>query len=283
MSKPPSRRPPARSPRFAARSADAQLLSPREAAALPERLSDLQRVAGLPAVRALFSHRPEAVEKLFLTADLREAAAPLCQALAQRRHPFRVVAAEELAKIAGTPLHGGIVAATRPLAVARFDPLIAAGWAKDGLPLLLLDGVGNPHNLGAIARTMAFFGLRHLVLSDHPAQALPSEAALRVAEGGLDQVALYRAERFSFALKRLHEAGYRVVGTALDAQARPLGHLPRDRPLAFVLGNEELGLPPASGQACDMVVRLPGAGGVQSLNVASTAAILVWELVRAAG
>ena len=63
----------------------------------------------------------------------------------------------------------------------------------DGKPLLILDGIGNPHNLGAIARTAAFFGIERIVLADRPDQALPSDASYRVAEGGLEHLTLYRA------------------------------------------------------------------------------------------
>ncbi|MEI4927341.1 TrmH family RNA methyltransferase, partial [Klebsiella pneumoniae] len=65
-------------------------------------------------------------------------------------------------------------------------------WAQARAPLLVLDGVSNPHNFGAIVRTAAFLGVRHVVLSERPEQAVPSDAAVRVAEGGLEHVVLWR-------------------------------------------------------------------------------------------
>ena len=93
-------------------------------------------------------------------------------------------------RVAGMVLHGGVVAmaAPRPLGIARVADAVA--WAHEGQPLLLLDGIGNSHNLGAIVPTAAFFGVSCIVLSDHPAQALPSHASYRVAEGGLEYFAL---------------------------------------------------------------------------------------------
>lgn len=247
-------------------------------APLPSR-DDFVRIGGLPAVQALLEARPDEIDRLFYVIEMRDAVEPLCKALAAARKPYKQVDGDELAKIAATPMHGGVVALAKPRPVVRFDAEQAKLWAKAKEPVLVLDGVGNPHNLGAIARTMAFFGIKHLLLSDHPGQALPSESAFRVAEGGLEHVTVYRADRFDIALKRLREAGYRVTGTALE-NARPLADLPRDRPLAVVLGNEEHGLPVTTVMACESIVKLPGSGHVQSLNVSATAAILVWEMAK---
>jgi TrmH RNA methyltransferase len=239
-------------------------------------LEKLIRIAGVPAVAAVFDRNPERVERLFYDAATRPLVGGWCRRLARDRKPYRMVPADELARVAGTVLHGGIVAVVRPRPVSAFDAAAALHWARGGQPLLLLDGIGNPHNLGAIVRTAAFFGLDRLVISDHPAQAGPSEAAHRVAEGGLEHVELVRAERFGEALRRLR-AGYRVVGTALG-RGRPLTELPRDRPVAMVLGNEETGLGRETLDACEDIVTLRGSGRVQSLSVAATAAILIHML-----
>lgn len=242
---------------------------------------ELLRIAGLPAVAALFATQSERVERLFFEDRMKATAGEFCATLARARKPYRLVGAEELARVAGTVLHGGIVAVAQPRPVPLLDPAEAARWAEDAQPLLLLDGVGNPHNLGAIARIAAFFALPRLVLSDHPAQAGPSDASYRVAEGGLEHVALYRAERFAATLGALRRS-YRVLGTAAD-KGRPLETLhAADRPFALVLGNEEEGLPRATLAACDEIVTIPGTGRVQSLNVAASAAILIYGLRRIA-
>ena len=234
------------------------------------------RVGGLPAVQALFEKAPERVERLFFLPERKRDAAGFCAALGRARKPYREVGADELAKVAGTVLHGGIVALARPKPVLDFNP------AAPSVPLLLvLDGVGNPHNFGAIVRTAAFFGLDRIVISDHPGQAAPSPAAYRVAEGGLEFVDVYQVKNLPTILRRLRSQ-YRVVGTALG-QGKLLAGLPRDKPIALVLGNEEQGLDAATLAACDSVVTLSGSGRVQSLNVAATAAILIHELRPPAG
>ena len=250
---------------------------PRPARPPRQEARTLLRIAGLPAVTALFAAAPERVERLFFEPRMKVVVGPFCAALAQARKPYRVVGAEELERVAGTAVHGGVVAVAQPRKLPSLDLADAAQWARDGRTLLLLDGIGNPHNLGAIARTAAFFGLPRLVLSDHPEQAAPSDASYRVAEGGLEQLALYRAAGFAAALRRLRQS-YRVLGTTL-AKGRPLPALHKsDRPFALVLGNEEDGLPRTTLAACDEVVTIPGAGRVQSLNVSAGAAVLIYAL-----
>ena len=194
------------------------------------------RICGLAAVRALFECDPDRVERLFFVPGLVREVGPLCRILAVAHKPYREIDETELARVAGTVLHGGIV---------------------------------------AIARTAAFFGVERLVLADRPDQALPSDAAYRVAEGGLEHLMVYRT-RVPGALVGLRPA-YRILGTSLAEGSIPIGHA-ADRPVALILGNEETGLDPATLAACDEVVRIPGGGRVQSLNVASAAAILLYLL-----
>jgi TrmH RNA methyltransferase len=233
----------------------------------------LLRVCGLAAVRALFETDPARVERLFFEPRLRSEAGRFCAMLARVRRPYREVEEGELTRVAGTVLHGGIAAIAQPRPLDAFDPAAAPGWARDGKPLLILDGIGNPHNLGAIARTAAFFGVERMLLADRPEQALPSDASYRVAEGGLEHLTLYQAT-LPAALAGLRQ-GYRIVGAALDLGA-PLASRPAGKPPALILGNEEKGLDPATLAACDEIVTIPGSGRMQSLNVGAAAAILIY-------
>jgi RNA methyltransferase, TrmH family len=235
------------------------------------------RVCGLAAVRALFERDPERIERLFFEPGLAQEVGALCRTLANVHKPYRAVDGAELARVAGTVLHGGVVAIARPRPICELEAEAARGWSRDGKPLIILDGVGNPHNLGAIARTAAFFGVERLVLADRPDQALPSDAAYRVAEGGLEHLGLYRA-RLPAALSALRPS-YRILGTALSGGSTPVGRA-RGGAVAVILGNEEAGVDPATLAACDEVVKIPGSGRVQSLNVASAAAILIYLLTR---
>jgi RNA methyltransferase, TrmH family len=120
-----------------------------------EHTKKLWRIMGLSAVSALFTTAPERVEKLYFDQKIKNS----------------MVEADDIERIAGTTLHGGIVALAQPHPVPNFNPDEAVEWAHEKQPLLLLDGVSNPHTFGAITRTAAFLGLRHIVPSGHPAQA----------------------------------------------------------------------------------------------------------------
>jgi RNA methyltransferase, TrmH family len=237
----------------------------------------LLRVCGLAAVSALFETDPDRVERLFFEPRLRGEAGRFCAVLARARKPYREIEPGELARVAGTVLHGGIAAIARPQQVGPFDPAAALGWAGGGKPLLVLDGIGNPHNLGAIARTAAFFGIERMLLADRPEQAIPSDASYRVAEGGLEHLTLYQAP-LPAALAGLRQ-GYRIIGAAPGFGA-PLARRPAGNPPVLILGNEEKGLHPVTLAACDEIVSIPGSGPLQSLNVSAAAAILIYLATR---
>jgi TrmH RNA methyltransferase len=116
-----------------------------------------------------------------------------------------------------------------------------------------------------------------ILLGEGPGHAMPSDAAFRTAEGGLEHLALYRTRDLPRALKAL-DPHYRTVATTLSREAVPLGELPRDRPVALVLGNEETGVSAPVVAACRRQVRIGGSGRVQSLNVAQAAAVFLHTL-----
>lgn len=275
--RPSGRARPAPKPARQHRSEPASRENPRSEAETAEKLA---KIAGLPAVTALFRSDAQRVMRLYYEESLKNAVGGFCAEMARLHRPYRLVSGEELAKIAGTVLHGGVVAAAIPQGVPELQLATAEQWARRGESMLILDGVGNPHNLGAIARTLAFFGLRHLVISDHPEQAAPSDAAYRVAEGGLDMIDVHRIRHLPRMLKKMQKF-YLTVGTALSEDAAPLDRLARaEKPVALVLGNEEHGIPPQTLSACEAAVMIPGSGQIQSLNVSASASILVYELSK---
>ncbi|WP_144186229.1 TrmH family RNA methyltransferase [Elioraea rosea] len=239
---------------------------------------DLLRIAGLPAVAALMARSPQRVERLFYEERHRESVGPWCKLLAAARKPYRMLPREEMDRVAGSKLHGGIVAVARPKAVPAFDPAAAIAQAPKCRLLLVLDGIGNANNLGAIARTAAFLGLDRLVISSDPRQAAPTDAAYRVSEGGLEHLLIARAAELPAALAAIRPA-YRTVAAVASGGTDP-AKLPRDRPVALVLGNEETGLSPATVDACEAKATIAGGGALDSLNVSVAAGILMHALRR---
>jgi RNA methyltransferase, TrmH family len=241
-------------------------------------------VCGLAAVQSLFERDPDSIKRLFFDAIVGRRVAAISSHLAKNRRVYRVVSADELNKISGTNHHQGIVAIvdTKPLRTP--GPREVKAWADAREPLVLLDRIGNAHNLGAIVRTAAFLGVHHMVIPKHPQQALPGEAAYRVAEGGMAHVEIWTVPDLS-EFCRLLAKQYHVIGAATGGGSKPILSIAnttqpdnsRLRPIALVLGNEEYGMSPEVAAACSQLVTIPAAADVESLNVSVAAAILLWE------
>ena len=236
-------------------------------------------VCGWQAVSTLFARHPDEVRRLFFDAATGKRAGGFCSQLAAQKKVYRQVDAAELEKVAGTKLHGGIVAVVGERPLRKVTREVLAEWGRTRAPLLLLDRVSNANNVGAIVRTAAFFGVKSIIVPDHPGQALPGEAAWRVAERGMEFVDFYRVPSLPSICAELKRHHF-LIGTSLagnqlsPAQAKARG-LPR--PPAIILGNEERGMAPEVAAQCDRLVKIPGANTVESLNVSAAAAVLCWE------
>jgi len=238
-------------------------------------------ICGLATVQARFKANPASIKRLYFDYATGRKIGAICKALAAARKIYRCVEPAELEKVSGTLHHAGIVAIVEQQGLRAPTTDDVVKWARAKAPLLILDRVGNAHNLGAIARTAVFFGVRQIVIADHPQQALPGEAAHRISEGGLENVEIFAAKDLAKFCRELG-AHYRVIGTAVvGAVALRKATKPDTpsvaKPVALVLGNEEHGLAPEVAKACSLLVTIPGSGLVESLNVASATAVLCWE------
>jgi TrmH RNA methyltransferase len=239
---------------------------------------DELKLCGLAAVRARFARDPQSILRLFFDHATGQRVGVMCKVLASAKRVYRQVEPAELEKIAGSIHHGGIVAVVAPAPLRPVTTDELARWAKRAEPVLVLDRIGNAHNLGAIVRTAAFFGVPRIVIPEHADAARPSDAAHRVAEGGFEHVEVWLARDLVALARDLAAAGFDVVGAATRG-GRADAARPRDRrPLALLLGNEEHGLAPEVATACTRLVTIPGSGQVESLNVSVAAAVLLWEL-----
>lgn len=252
---------------------------PDEALAHParERRDAELRLYGLNAVRAAFDKRPQALRKLYLLESRIPQLQPLLKWCVAHRIGYRVVEEGDLQKLAASAHHEGVVAE-----VLREEPLPLSTWLRD-LPAgpqcaLWLDGVGNPHNLGAILRSAAHFGIKAILLPKQSTLAL-SGAAARVAEGGAEAVPLVRLGREDNSIAQLRGAGFTLAATVVrggdDLFAATLP--PR---LVYVLGAEGEGMSAELAAACDLRLSIPGTGAVESLNVASATAVLLAAWAR---
>lgn len=237
-----------------------------------ERRDTELRLYGLNALKAVFAKRPQAIRKLYLAEARIPQLQPLLKWCVANRVGYRVVEEGDLQKLAASAHHEGVVAE-----VLREEPQSLTAWLRD-LPAgpqcaLWLDGVGNPHNLGAILRSAAHFGVAAILLPKHSTMAL-SGAAARVAEGGSEAVPFVRLGRDDNAIAQLHGAGFALAGTVVRG-GTDLFKAELPQRLVYVLGAEGEGMSAELVAACDMHVSIPGSGAVESLNVAAATAVLL--------
>ena len=230
------------------------------------------RYYGLNAVQAVFAQRPEAIRKLYLSEARIPQLQPLLAWCVKNRIGYRVVEEADLGKLAASSHHEGVVAD-----LLRVEPLTLSSWLQT-LPqgpvlALWLDGVGNPHNFGAILRSAAHFGVGAILQSQDSTLAV-SGAAARVAEGGAEQVPLVRLGERDTAIAQLRAAGFHLAATVVrggeDLFAKKLP--PR---LIYVMGAEGEGMDESLAKACDLQLSIPGTGAVESLNVSAATAVFL--------
>ena len=230
------------------------------------------RLHGLNAVRAVFARRPQAIRKLYLLEARIPQLQPLLKWCAANRVGYRVVAEGDLQKLAASAHHEGVVAD-----VLREEPAPLSAWLR-ALPdgphcLLWLDGIGNPHNLGAILRSAAHFGATAVLLPKQSTLAL-SGAAARVAEGGAEALPFVRLGREDNAIAQLRGAGFALAATVVRGGSSLFAASLPQR-LVYILGAEGEGMSPDLAAACDLRLSIPGSGAVESLNVAAATAVLL--------
>lgn len=234
-------------------------------------------IGGVHAVEALLQHAPERVKRLQIA---RDAANPRIRAIVQRAQalalPVESVRSETLDRLAGELRHQGIVAFARPRQWLSEQDLPAEAAAED--LWLILDGVTDPHNFGACLRSADAAGVRGVIIARDRSAALTA-AAIKVASGAADTVAIYSVSNLSRTLVALQKSGVWVVGLAGDS-GQSLHALDLRGPLALVLGSEGEGLRRLTREHCDHLASIPMRGSVGSLNVSVAAGIALFEALR---
>ena len=254
------------------------------------KLTDELAVCGFNAVIAIAENNPEQINRLFIREDRFYSFTKICKSLAERKRPYKICGDEELEKICKSTHHQGVVAMIYQPVLEPLSREDLEEWSQERKTGLVLHSVGNDHNLGAIIRSAAFFDVLYIVILVEDPEARISTSAYRIAEGGMEHVKL-RSIRNTEAFLKDASRHLLTVGTDIRARQR-VGDLPKiikekredrrneaGRPgIAVVLGNEETGLPAEVKDACSVLVRIPGTGLMESLNVAQAATLFMHRI-----
>jgi 23S rRNA (guanosine2251-2'-O)-methyltransferase len=197
----------------------------------------------------------------------------------ERRLRIEVCGRGELDRLAPAAAHQGVIAEAGPFAYAEAEG-VAGGVLGTTPPgwMLILDGIQDPQNLGAIVRTAEAAGARGLVLPRDRAAGI-SPAAVRASAGAAEHLPVARVTNLASFLETIKARGIWVVGAAA-AEGRSLFSADLGGPLALVIGSEGRGMRSLTRRHCDFLVQIPMGGRVASLNASAAAAICMYEIVR---
>jgi 23S rRNA (guanosine2251-2'-O)-methyltransferase len=230
-----------------------------------------------PVLEAL---RAGAAREVLLAAGSRPTAGlrDLLDAADSARVPVRRVGPEVVDELARGARHQGVAALVRLPRPLEEQVLSRRRWANDAL-VLILDGVTDPHNVGALARTSEAAGAAALVLRRRRGAGLFS-AAVRASAGALLHLPVVEVANVARAIERLQDRGFWVVALDAGAETGLFDQRPPPGPVAVVVGSEGRGVSRLAREACDDLVAIPLRGKVSSLNVSVAAGIALFELVR---
>ncbi len=232
-----------------------------------------------PVVEALRAHVPATALYVASGIDIDDRVNEAVRTAGDRGIPLLEVGRSELDRMTGGVLHQGIGLQVPPFAYEPFDDLLAAATEATTPLLVALDGVTDPRNLGAVVRSAAAFGAHGVVLPERRAAGMTA-TAWRTSAGAAARVPIAQVTNLTRTLRRCQEEGFLVVGLDADGEM-PLYELEAAvGPMVVVVGSEGRGLSRLVGETCDLLVSIPMASDVESLNASVAAAVTLAEIAR---
>ncbi|HEY2323116.1 MAG TPA: 23S rRNA (guanosine(2251)-2'-O)-methyltransferase RlmB [Thermoanaerobaculia bacterium] len=226
-----------------------------------------------PVLEAIRSH-PERVRYVGVAREQSARHQRLIAEAKTKGVSVRNLAADQVDRLAGRGVHNGVVAEVSEQAYADFDDVIATDATKF---VLILDGITDPQNLGAILRVADGFGVQLVVIPEHDSVGL-TPAAVKASAGASAWVPVTEVTNLARAIEALQKRGFWVYGAAEKGDAPSA--IDFSGRVALVLGNEGKGIRRNVLEHCDRVVTIPMRGHVESFNVATAAAVLCYEVAR---
>lgn len=220
------------------------------------------------------------LERIWLRTGMDSLAATQLMDLARQRNiPVQFVPVEKLNRMAHNRNHQGVVAILSQLDYVSLEEAVASAREKGEYPtVLLLDGVSDVRNFGAIARTCECAGAGALILPAKGGAAV-NQDAIRTSAGALLRIPACRVPNLRTAIFYLRESGFTIIGTVAK-QNKTLYEADFCRPTALIMGAEGKGISRGIIDLCDELVSIPQLGEIGSLNVSAAAAVVLYEAVR---
>ncbi|HYF97386.1 MAG TPA: 23S rRNA (guanosine(2251)-2'-O)-methyltransferase RlmB [Coxiellaceae bacterium] len=237
-------------------------------------------VYGIHAVRALLQARPDLIRSLAVQANRQDERLNQLIALAEKHKiSIRPLSRQELTQLAKQAEHQGVVAECEALPQYQESDLacLVSSLPKPGL-ILVLDGVQDPHNLGACLRSADAFGVSLVIIPKNNSVAI-TPVVRKVACGAAETIPLVTVTNLARSLELLKEHEYWLVGTAAEAE-ESIAQIDFKMNTVLVMGGEGSGLRRLTKESCDYLASIPMQGSVSSLNVSVATAVCLYEIQR---
>ncbi|MBA3488249.1 MAG: 23S rRNA (guanosine(2251)-2'-O)-methyltransferase RlmB [Longispora sp.] len=233
-----------------------------------------------PIVEAMRAHVPCTALYIAQGIEVDERVEEIIKAAGDRGIAILEVSRRELDRMTGGILHQGIGLAVPPYVYEPLEDLLAAAREARTAPLLVaLDGVTDPRNLGAIVRSAAAFGANGVIVPERRAAGMTA-TAWRTSAGAAARLPISQVTNLTRALKACKEEGYVVVGLDADGEVSLHDLEAAVDPIVIVVGSEGKGLSRLVGESCDLLVSIPMATNIESLNASVAAAVTLAEVAR---
>ena len=186
---------------------------------------------------------------------------------------------KQMDMIAQTKNYQGVIAIVPPFKYVEVDDILNVAKEKNENPfILILDGIEDTHNLGAIIRTAETAGVHGIIIPKRRAASVNSTVS-KVASGALEYMKIARVSNITDTIKKLKDEGIWICGTAIDAEKNYYNQELTD-PIAIIIGNEARGMGNLVKKNCDFLIKIPMKGNISSLNASVSAGIILYEVVK---
>ncbi len=232
-------------------------------------------IYGKHALNEAINSRPEIIRKVFLSPEIEDK--DLRDALKRLRIPVAVIKTKEAGRMVGQDTsHQGVIAIVDSYnMLVDFSDFMSELKPDASTALVILDELTDPHNVGAIIRSAAAFGISGVLIPPHN-QSPITGAVVKTSAGMVFRVPLVSIGNVNYAITRLKDMGFKVYGLAMQG-SRNLSKETFDGPTLFVVGNENKGIRQKTLELCDASLRIPMNPRCESLNAAASTAVVLYQ------
>jgi RNA methyltransferase, TrmH family len=234
---------------------------------------------GLHICETIAKNNPEKIIKIYMTKHISRQFSSLLKYCAQNKKVYKIVENEELEKITDSVHHEGIALIASYKQNGNLNDLINE-IKIEPRPIVYIDGVSNPHNVGTLMRIMANFNFKYLVGGSTTPEL--SAASARMSEGGCEFIKTFKCTNHETFIKAVKENGYTIIGTSSHT-TKSIYSYNFPKKSVIIMGHEVTGMSKEMLKAADCLINIPGTGFVESLNVSTAASIFMSEYYKIHG